>query len=113
MSHDHDMTVSQMHWQPALIRLTQIANPDCDEGKATPCFVNPQHITQISRGVTSFTKTINGVVPPEGMREYHPAQACTFVVISAGLGLQVVESPEQVALMRDRALGHEVKPKKV
>lgn len=116
MSHDHDMNVTQMHWQPPLVKLTQVANPDHDEGKPTTCFINAQNITQINRAISSFSKiNADGTVPSStDKREFHPAQACTVVMVGASQGLQVTESPETVAMLRDRALGHEPpKPMKV
>lgn len=112
MNGGHDFTAVQMYWQPALIKLTQLPNPEHDGGKPTPCYVAAQQITLISRGLTSFSKTRNGHVTDPALREYFPAQEATFVVINSSVALQVLETPEQVALLRDRALGHkpELKP---
>ena len=107
MSHNHDFTAVQMHWQPSLIKLTQIPNPDLDHGNPPPCFVAPQQIVAIHRGLTSFSKTTNGVVPPEGNREFHLAVPVTSVVLGYSLAYMVLESPETVAMLRDKALGHE------
>lgn len=107
MSKDHDFTAVQMHWQPPLIKLTQLPNPDHDNGEPTSCYISPQQIILISRGVTSFSKkNQDGSVPFE-KREFYPAQESTFVVIGHSLSLQVLETPEMVAMLRDKALGHQ------
>ena len=99
---DHDVTVTQMTWQPALLKLTFAPHPDVDGGEPTPCYVAPQWIIGIGRQALTFGKV--GVTG-----ESHPAVTCTAVVISPSMAYYVTETPEQVALMRDRALGHEPK----
>lgn len=95
-----------MMWQPALLRLTQIGNPDVEGGAPTPCYLTPQSITRISKAVAAFQMR-------EDSTKRHPDVACTEVFYCHG-ALHVLESPEEVAMMRDRALGHEPpKPKSV
>lgn len=103
VSHDN-MTLTQMYWKPALLQLTQIANPAMDDGTPTPCFVDPQEIVSIARTRSSFAKegTLDGVL------EYYDRINCTSVSLRS-YSLLVTESPSQVAMMRDAALGHERK----
>ena len=103
---DHDVTVNQMQWQPALLKLTYTPHPDVDDGEPTPCYVCPQWITGISRQAMKFGKV-------DAPSESYPAKTCTAVVISSSIIYYVIETPEQVALMRDRALGHEPKLERV
>jgi len=99
-----DLQVSNSIWQaqPPLLRLTTIAHGDVDGGVPTPCYIAPQWITSIERKVVSFSK-----FGTEG--EHWPSQCCTYVAVSPSMGYWVVEAPEVVAMMRDRALGHEPK----
>lgn len=99
----HDMTVSQMYWQPPLLKLTYVPNPEVDDGQPTTCFVCPQSITAIGRQKTQFFK-----VEEAGAR--HPPVTCTAVIVSASMVFYVTESPEEIARLRDKAMGHEQKP---
>ncbi len=94
---NNDTTV--MQWQPALIRLNSAPHPDLDNGKSFPVFIAPQYIVGIEIQKFSYNKADK----PE---ERHPQQIATRVVIGPQHYYFVVESPEIVALMRDRALGH-------
>lgn len=106
MSAGVDMTgsITQMHWKPRLLRLTQIGNPDVDDGHPTSCYIDAQAITRISRVVAAFSMRADP-------QKRHPDVLCTEVFYCHG-AVHVLETPEQIALMRDRALGHESgKPK--
>lgn len=103
---DHDVTVNQMTWQPALLKLTYAAHPDVDNGAPTPCYIAPQWIVGIGRQAMRFCRV-------DDPKESHPAQTCTAVVISSYQIYYVTESPEEVARLRDVALGHVAKLKAV
>jgi hypothetical protein len=51
--------------------------------------------------VTDINSTVSYWRPPSG------AEACTEVVCNNGESLLVMELPQLVAVLRDRALGHE------
>ena len=100
------MDVTNMMWQPELLKLTQIGNPDWFDGEPTACYVTPQSITRISRSVAAFPMR-------EDPTKRHADIQCTEVFYCHGT-LHVTESPEEVARLRDKALGHELpKPKAV
>lgn len=96
---DMSGNITQMLWKPKLIRLTQIGNPDVDEGKPTPCFLDPATVTSIVACVAAFATR-------QDQTKRHPDVYCTAVFYCHGT-LHVLETPEQVAVLRDRALGHE------
>ena len=100
---DMDLTATQMMWQPPMIKLTQVGWPGVDDGKETPLFVNPAAISRINR-VLSWQNNSDGSKSPEkAATEIH---CCHYVC-------HVIESPETVAIMRDKALGHEAKLKAI
>lgn len=99
------MDVTSMQWRPPLIRLTQIGNPDIDDGQPTPVFVDPNSISKISRTLGAFSRAGSAT-------EVHERVSCTEVHC-CHFHLLVTESPETVAMLRDKALGHEQKPKPV
>lgn len=94
-----EMSVSSMQWQPALIKLTTL-DPNVPPGEAGSCFIAPQLIIGIARATVQFNNTQN----PE---EKRPFSYGTYVSISPHMGYWVTESTEVVAMLRDRALGHE------
>lgn len=114
MSSDHSFTATQMYWKPELIRLTQIVHPDMDGGEPTTCFLDPQSILSVNRTMSGFSKeTGDAHFYDPNLRQYHPRVACTCVMTTYGHSLMVTESPETVALLRDKAMGYGRKPKKV
>lgn len=98
---DHG-NMSVMAWQPPLLRLTQCVHPDTDGGVAGPCFVAPQHIMCIMR-----VNLVHHKSPYKGgeEQEYYAGVSATSISLSPSLSMNVIESPEVVASMRDRALG--------
>ncbi len=90
------MNISSMVWQPALIKLTNAIPPE----EGTPAYIAPQWITAIERRRAQFSKV-------ENQEEKLPPQTCTYVWISGSMGYWVQEPPAVIAMMRDRALGHE------
>ena len=97
-----DMNVTQMMWKPALIRLTQVPYPVIDDGKPTVLFVDPTAIQKVCREMIYFNL-------PDGERSEGimatSINCCHF-------NCSVMESPETVAMLRDKSLGHEpAKPK--
>ena len=84
-----------------LMRVTHIPNPGVDDGVETPAFINPEHIILIMRGTARFGNTED----PESFKAC-PPQAGTLVMLSPTGHIYVSESPEEVAHLRDRALGH-------
>ena len=97
MTQEISGTMTQMAWRPKLLKLTQIGNPDWGDGKPTICFLDPSSITRISSVVAAFPKR-------ENPAEKWPDVFCTEVFFCHG-SLHVIETPEQVALMRDLAFG--------
>lgn len=98
-----EMNVQQMLWKPALIKLTQAPYPDVDGNEPTACYVDPSAIVAVSRLM----------MKPKGHDGTDGEPRCvTFVNICHG-HYYVTETPEQVAMARDRALGHESKPRAV
>lgn len=95
MSNDANITATQMHWQPPLLRLTQVVYQGLDEGKETTLYVNPQLIQKISRAVFWVNNPDGSKSPGAPATEIH---CCHFVCY-------VAESPETVALLRDKAMG--------
>lgn len=102
-----DFTATQMYWQPSLIRLTQMPDPEMDEGRPTVCYISPDKILAIHRIRTAFSKA--GQNGPQEYREYHPHVVCTCVV-TGYYNLMVTELPEQIAILRDQAMGHSKPP---
>jgi len=88
------------HWQPELIKVTQINNPMIDNGEPTPAFLNPANISFIVRGVVTWNT-------PDGQTG-NPL-TCTNIYLIPGGHVSVVESPEEVNKLRNKAFG--VKPK--
>jgi hypothetical protein len=98
-----DGSMTQMLWRAPLLRLTQIPVPDLDEGQPTVVFVDPQQIGAVRRLNSGYAKKLEA---GPAAREFHPMIACTEVHC-CHYTLLVVEMPEEVAMLRDRALGHE------
>ena len=91
---DHHINTTQMLWKPQLLRLTQVPHPKLDGEVPTACFIDPSMILMIRRTLVTF---------PEKPERF---DVCTLVITGVGSSyLHVMESPEQVATMRDRALG--------
>ena len=105
MPEQMDLTATQMVWRPKLIRLTQIGNPDFNNGESQSCFIDPGVITAVYRAPAAFSKRDK----PE---ERHPSVECTAVFYCHGT-LHVLESPEEVALLREQAYGHKVELKTI
>jgi len=95
MTQDISGNMTQMLWQPRLLRLTYVAHPLLNGGKASTCFVAPQHIILIRLTNTKLDDDPNASFDS------------TLVVTDCKEFLHVTEAPDIVAMMRDRALGHE------
>ena len=93
-------TMTQMMWRPSLIRLTQIGIPFIADGETTICYVDPTAIQKIS------TERV-ALKDPNSGQEF--VTMATFVNC-CHFSCSVTESCEVVAMLRDRALGHESKP---
>ena len=93
-----NMDVTNMIWRPALLKLTSMPHPDVDNGATAALFVDPAAISQIRRVLVIQKKAPEFVEPHPGQMgtELH---CCHYIV-------HVMESCEQVALLRDKALGH-------
>ena len=98
---NHRMDVTQMVWKPEMIRLSYVGNPSVNGGAATSCFVDPSMIASITRqqitNRDSAGATLNTV-------------ECT-IVGCCHFSLYVEESPETVAMLRDKALGYTKGPR--
>lgn len=81
-------------WKSPLIKLTLVCNPSVNGNKPTICYIDPQLITHIYAAESQFK------------------DQCTVVAMCHG-SMLVLESPNEVALLRDRMLGYEQKPKAV
>jgi hypothetical protein len=104
MAHDHSsLTATQMIWQPPLIKLTLMPHKDVDKGKPSACYINPQYITVIQRMAIQHHK-----LNSDNKKKWPPV-ACTAIQTGA-LILYVKETTEQVAKLRDEALGHKIVP---
>ena len=101
---NESMNVTQMYWQPKLIFLHQVGCPDIGDGQPTPLYVNPQLIKSIRIVVHSFV-TINTSLKEK--KEFHQGQLGTEVFCE-GFSCVVIEPPEFVAMLRNKALGHPV-----
>lgn len=99
---DHDMNVTNMLWQPAMLPLTSIGHPEIDDGKPTQCFISPDNIAYMYRSKVKHA-------PIESADDLHTFSNCTIVVFRVGGHLSVVETPQAIAVLRDRALGHSQK----
>lgn len=108
MSTPAEFNTQVMQWQPKLIQLTQLANPDWWDGKPTVAFVDPRLICSIVCTKGGYAKK---GLPADAPLGYHTEVDCTMVRICGSSEIAVLESPEEVARLRDLALGHE--PKKV
>lgn len=114
MAHDHDFTAVQMYWKPPLVRLSQIPDVYLGDGTTT-CFVDAQQIVMINRQVRYQSEPPLDGKPHSGEGlKWRPGVPCTVVSLSVGVVLNVEETPEEVAMLRDKSLGHEPpKPKAV
>lgn len=108
MSNGHDMTVQQKNWSPRMVKLTAIGNREVSHGEPTATYVDPYYIALAVRSIGSWN-----VMYSQGRNE--PTE-CTTVWLRDGCpaNILVLESPEEVALLRDRALEvpvqlHEIK----
>lgn len=93
------MNVTNMLWQPAMLALTYAAHPEIDGGIPTQCFVCPDNIAYLYRSKVKHAP----IEAPDGPATF---AACTIVVFKIGGHIAVEENPQEIALMRDRALGH-------
>ena len=94
-----NMNAQMMMWRPALIKLTQIGRPEVNNGEPVSLYVDPSAIQRITIEQTVFN-LVDGT-------KSEPV-VCTSV-FCCHFHCAVLESPEQVALMRDQALGHQSK----
>ena len=99
MSSQMDLTATQMVWRPKLIRLTMIGNPDYRNGEPSACYIDPGVITAIFQVPAAFQKRNK----PE---ERHPDVECTAVFYCHGT-IHVLESPDEIARLREAAYGNE------
>ena len=93
----HDINVEQKQWSPRMMRLTAISNREVAGGAPQPVFVDPYCVALAVRSM-GFWNVIDG--PQNGRIE------CTTVWLRGGgpANVLVVETPTEVALIRDRAL---------
>jgi len=84
-----DMSVTQMHWKPKLIRLTSIYPQFTD-----PVFIDPSHVHMITP------------IKPKNADDPEPLPACTLIYYCGNQYIHVKESTEEVARLCDEAFGH-------
>jgi len=96
--------ITTMQWQPALVRLTSIGNPDVAGGAPQPAYVNASAITGIRRVIGSYATyaSLEAQARPLAM---HPGVECTEVEC-CHFRILVTETPHEVARRRDEAFGH-------
>lgn len=96
--HDHDVIVQNKAWSPKMVRLTSIGNREIANGAPQPVYIDPYCITLVVRGIGSWN-VADGNPKNESIE-------CTTVWLRGGepTSILVVESPKEVALLRDRAL---------
>ncbi len=82
---------------PNLIKLTMIACPDFAEGQPSAAYINPNHITSIIRSRGAFQKESN---PGES----YPRVECTSVILINGHQIMVLETPEIISSLHERAI---------
>lgn len=88
----NDVNVQNTLWRPAFLRLTAVGMPPLGE---RTCFIEADRILYVRR------VALNG----------DAALEATEIHLGGALAMYVTEQPETVAMMRDRALGHEQKPR--
>ena len=96
--------VTNMVWRPSLVRLTLMPRPEVDDGAKTAAFVDPAVIGAIWRTNVPRDNPDGGKPVPGDT--YTLVHCCHYTIM-------VCESPEEVARLRDRAHGHEQKPRSV
>lgn len=89
-----DMNVRQMAWQPELIEVTQMPTPDVNDGQPSKAFIDPSRIFQINR---IKAKWADG-----------PEMEVTQINFTGGY-IHCMETVEQIANMRNAALGYKKK----
>lgn len=99
MSNEHDVTVQNKSWSPRMVKLTSIGNHEVNGGKPTATYVDPYCVALAVRSIGAWSVQIEG-------SEQNPRVECTIVWLRGGgtANILVVETPEEVALLRDRAL---------
>lgn len=96
-------SITNMVWQPELIKLTQIPRDDVDGGGAVTIFLHPAFIVSIHRHIVQHRDM-------KGEPIFEP-QCATVVALSTNQYAYVTESPSEVAALRDVAFGHRPKNK--
>ena len=80
---------------PPLIKLTQIPHPNVADGKPTDVYVNPLFIVSVQRSRGAFNNELG--------KPYELVE-CTFVSLTTGQHLLVLETPQIVTAAREHAL---------
>jgi hypothetical protein len=101
----NSMDVTNMVWQPPLLKLTRVPHPDL-VGQATATFIRPDLVATIQSSWVNLKRI-------DSEKERHPPMMCTCIFLTTGGHLFVMEEPDAVALLRDRALGHQKGPRAV
>lgn len=104
MSNPSEFNSRVMQWSPRLILLTSVPNPDWHEGKFMPVYVDPRMIISIVCVKAGFAKAD---LSPNGQQEFHPRVDCTVLRLYGAPEMLVIESADEVAQLRDEALGYE------
>lgn len=100
-----DQNVTAMQWRAPLLRLTCIPNPDVAGGLPTSTYVAPEQISQIRRVKSGYAVAESLLLRPEE-RRFHAQVECTEVNCCHFI-LLVTESPDEIAMLRDKAFGFE------
>lgn len=89
-------SITSMLWRAPLIRLTQPGNP-CRGEEDSPTFLDPSAILWVRRNYSKWKNEAEETQPTRFL--YTEIYATHFVAT-------VLESPEEIARLRDAAFGH-------
>jgi len=93
--------VDVKYWKPELVRVTQIGNPEVCDGKETTAFLDPSLICSVFRAMSRWN-LMNG-------ERSKPVEATTVLLANDSM-LSVIESPEEINVLRNKAYGVKFKP---
>lgn len=99
-----EANVTQMFWQPKLIKLTRVTHPEVPAPQEM--YVDPQRIMTIEADVIVYSVLEPPAPLPENYTGRHPKVLATKISIYGGPPVFSAESPTEVDEIRDKALGH-------
>ncbi len=101
MRNDNDVKVQNKFWVPRMVELTGVGNLEVDNGMPNKIYIDARHIALIYRTIGSWYSQEG-----ENAGKQQPFVECTAVWLNGGgpTHINVIESPSEVALRRDRAM---------